>query len=329
MKTSIKTAVAAALCALAAAPALAQEKLSFITTWRAQAEHGGYYQAVAKGFYKECGLDLTIRQGGPGIDGKQLFVAGAVDILMASFSDSAFQINEAGYPSKAVMAIFQKNPQILMTHEGNGIEKFEDMKGKGVMIGAASRGTFWPFLRAKFGYTDDQIRPYSGQIAPWLVDKTAIQQGLVTNEPFRVQKETGKLPKVFLLAQGGYQAYSSVAIVPQKLIDTKPQLVQCFVDASAKGWADFFKDPAPAVALIRKDNPDNPDDVVAYAIKTLKDAGIVDSDDTRKSGYGAMSDARWRAHAQFLAEAGVVAKDTDYRKVFTTQFVSGKRAGAN
>lgn len=318
----------AAIAVLAATAASAQDKLTFLTTWRAQAEHGGYYQAVAKGFYKACGLDLSIRQGGPGIDGKQLFVAGAVDIVMASFSDSAFQINEAGFPSRAVMAVFQKNPQILMTHAGNGIETWEDMKGRPVMIGAASRNTFWPFLRARYGYSDEQIRPYSGQIAPWLVDKAAIQQGLVTNEPFRVQKETGQAPKVFLLAQGGYQAYGSVAIVPQKLIDSRPALVQCFVDASARGWADFLRDPAPGVALIRKDNPDNPDDVVAYAIKTLKDAAILDSEETRQSGYGAMSDARWQAHARFLADAGLIPKSLDYRQVFSTQFLQGKRAGA-
>src|SRR5262249_15898123 len=155
-----------------------------------------------------------------------------------------------------------------------------------IMIGQASRTTFWPFLRAKYGFTDAQIRSYTGQIAPFLTDRQAIQQALITNEPHRVEVETGKLPKTFLLAHHAYGAYASVAIVPQKLVDTKPEAVQCFVNASIRGWIDFMQDPAPAIALIRKDNPDNPDDVVAYSMKMLKAAGIIESAETAKLGLG-------------------------------------------
>ena len=310
----------------AAPPALSAEKLSFLTSWRAQAEHGSYYQALAKGLYQDCGVELTLRQGGPGLDGKQLLVAGSVDIMSASFNDTAIQVNAAGFPAKAVFAMFQRNPQILMTHSGVGLDSFEAMKGRPIMIGAASRSTFWPFLRTKYGFVDSQIASYSGQMAPWLADKMAIQQALITNEPHRVEVETGEKPNTFLLADSGYNAYASVAVISQKLIDSNPQARQCFVDASIKGWIDFFKDPTPAVGLIRKDNPDNPDDVVEYAIKMLKDAKILESDNTSKFGIGAMSDERWKAHTELLKSAGLAPADFNYKDAFTLDFIN-KRVG--
>jgi NitT/TauT family transport system substrate-binding protein len=318
--------VSAAVFASATGSSQALEKMTFITTWRAQAEHGGYYQAVAKSYYNACGLDIRIRQGGPGVDGKQLLVAGAVDLLSVAFSDAAPLINIAGFPAKAVMAIFQKNPQILMAHADSGINLLADMKGKPIMIGVASRTGFWPFLRAKYGFTDAQIRSYNGQIAPFLADDKAITQALITNEPHRVEVETGKMPKTFLLADYGYEAYASTLIVPQAMIDTKPDAVQCFVNGSIRGWIDFMKDPAPAIDLIRKDNPDNPDDVVAYSIKMIKESGMLETAETAKYGLGTMSDARWQSHTRVLQDAGIVAKDFDYREAYTLQFVN-KRYG--
>lgn len=318
----VKAALAVCL-SFAALGAGAQEKLTYISTWRAQAEHGGYYQALAKGYYKDCGVDLTIRPAGPGVNPQQMFAAGAVDIMMASHSEVVLQLNQQGFASKAVMAVFQKNPQILMTHEGNGIEKIEDLRGKPVMVNANSRNTYWAFLKVKYGLKDEQLRPYSGQIAPWLVDKTAIQQAFVTNEPYRVEKETGKAPKVFMLSELGWGSYASISIVPQKLIDTKPKAVQCFVDASRKGWDEFLsKDASPAIALIKKDNPDNPDDVIEYVIKTLNARGIVKSGDALTQGIGAMSDQRWKEFVAMQVQAGLVPAGFDHRSVFTNQFLS-------
>jgi NitT/TauT family transport system substrate-binding protein len=316
----------AAVLVFAASPGQALERLSFMTTWRAQAEHGGYYQAVAKGFYQDCGVELVIRQGGPGVDGKQLLVAGAIDTMSASFNEIALLVNVAGFPAKAVMAMFQKNPQILMAHADAPYATLADMKDRPIMIGQTSRSTFWPFLRAKYGFTDAQIRSYTAQIAPFMADKLAIQQALITNEPHRVQVESGEVPKTFLLADHGYGAYASATIVPQKLIDSKPEAVQCLVNASIKGWIDFMKDPARAVALIRKDNPDNPDDVVAYSMKMLEAAGILETAETAKYGLGTMNDERWRSHSQLMQEAGIVPKSYDYRGAYTLQFVN-KRFG--
>jgi NitT/TauT family transport system substrate-binding protein len=298
------------------------KEISFLTSWKAEAEHGGYYMGLAKGYYASCGVELKIRQGGPMIDGKQLLVTGAVDIMMSNYDDTAFQVNEAGYPARAVMAAFQKNPQILMTHAGNGIEAIEDMRGKPVMISASSRTTFWPFLRAKFGLADNQIRSYTGQLGPYLVDPGAIQQGLVTNEPFLVLNETGVAAKTFLLADLGYPSYSSIAIASQKLIDTAPDAIQCFVNGSIRGWIDFLDDPAPATALIKADNPDNTDALIAYAVKTMKSAGIVETEDTARLGIGAMTDERWKSHFALLVDQGLIGNHQDYTRAFTLQFVN-------
>jgi len=319
------TVLAAMLLAWAGG-AQAAQKVTLLTSWKAQAEHGGYYTAVAKGYYSACGLDVTIRPGGPMVDQKQLLAAGAVDLIQTSYTDDAFALNAAGFKARGVAAFFQKNPQILMTHPGNGVNSLADMKGKPIMISVGLRATVWPFLREKYGFTDSQMRSYTGQLQPWLVDPQAIQQGLITNEPFQVQKQTGTWPKSFLLADNGYGAYASLIVVPQKMIDETPKAVQCFVDGSISGWNDFLKDPAPGLALIRKDNPDNPDDLVAYVVKTLKDQGIIENAETAKHGLGTMSDERWQSHFEMLAKAGVVPKGLDYRQAYTLQFVN-KRHG--
>jgi len=242
--------------------------------------------------------------------------------MMATHGETLFQMNAAGFPGRAVMAMFQKNPQVLIAHAASDVTSLADMKGRPIMIGAASRTGFWTFLRAKYGFVDEQIRPYSGQLGPFLVEPKAIQQALITNEPNRIQKETGETPKVFLLADYGYPSYASITVAPQKLIDTKPAAVQCFVNGTIRGWTDFFKDPAPGVALILKDNPDNAEGVVDFAIKTMRAAAIVETAETAKFGLGTMNDERWKAHYETLAAEGAVAKDLDYRSAYTLRFVN-------
>ncbi len=322
-----RLATGLALVAALFAPqiAQAQEKMTFLSSWRAQAEHGGYYQAVAKGMYRACGLDVTIRMGGPGTDAKALLAGGAVDGMMGSFTDDPFRLNEAGFAAQAVMASFQKTPQILMTHPGNGIEKLEDMKGRPIMIGQSSRTTFWPFLRARYGFTDAQIRAYNFQMGPWLVDKMAIQQGFVSSEPFKVRTEANVEPVVFMLSDLGYLSYSSMPIFPTKTIREKPRAIQCFVDATTDGWIDFFRDPAPASVLIKRDNPDNTDALIAYAIDKMKSYGIVETEDTKRLGIGAMTEARFRGHFEMMRDEGLYKPDFDWRSAFTLDFINKRR----
>ena len=317
--------VAAALAAfVAASPASAQDKLTKATNWKAQAEHGGYYQAVANGTYAKYGLDVTIRQGGPNIDNNLLMLAGRVDFNMGGNSDSVFAFVEKNIPFRAVAAIFQKDPQILMSHPGVGNDTLAALKGKKVLISKAGLVSFYPYLKKLFGYTDDMVVPYTFNMAPFLADKQMSQQGYATSEPFAAIK-AGVTPVVHLLADNGYRTYSTTIEVSQKLIDEKPDLVQRFVDASILGWKDYlYGNPAPGNALIKKDNPDMTDEQIAFSIEAMKKYGIVDSGDAKEFGIGAMTDKRWKEQFDDAASLGVYPANMDFTKAYTTRFVNKK-----
>jgi NitT/TauT family transport system substrate-binding protein len=310
----------------AAAPALAQDKVTKATNWKAQAEHGGYYQAVATGLYAKYGLDVTIRQGGPQIDNNMLMLAGRVDFNMGGNSDSVFTFVEKNLPFRAVAAIFQKDPQVLMSHPGVGNDSLAALKGKKLLISKAGQVSFYPYFKKLYGFTDEMVVPYTFNLAPFLADKQSSQQGYVTSEPFSAMK-AGVTPVVHLLADNGYKTYSTTIEVSQKLIDEKPDLVQRFVDASILGWKDYlYGDPKPGNVLIKKDNPDMADDAIAYSIEAMKKYGIVDSGDAKTGGIGAMTDARWKQAFDDAAALGVYPANLDYTKAYTTKFVN-KRVG--
>jgi len=313
---------AGAFLAACAMPAMAQEKVTFLTSWKAQAEHGGYYQALVKGYYKACGVDMTIRQGGPGIDPAQLLTGKAVDFSLSSHIDAILHMNAAGFPARALTAAFQITPQILMAHPDSNINSFEDMKGHPIMISAGSRSTYWPYFRKKYGWEESQLRSYTGQLAQWLSDKNIVQQGLLTNEPFLVKKQVGWSPKVFLLADAGYRTYSSILTTSQDLIDQKPKVVQCVVTATNKGWVDFMTgDPTPALEAIKKEAPNNTDELMAETIRLMKDRKLVMNEDTEKMGFGVMTVERWKAHYDMLRELNILKTDVDYKKALALQFL--------
>ncbi len=321
MRRTLMGLLAGAALAVMAGAAWADEKIVFATDWKAQAEHGGFYQAVAAGLYKKAGLDVTIHEGGPGIDNQQLIAAGAVDMAMGANSFFPLNLVQAGAPVKAVMAAFQKDPQMLMTHPRDDIKTLADMKGKPIMIADSSINTFWVWLHAKFGFEDTQIRKYTFNMAPWLVDKTAIQQGYLSSEPFLVMKE-GVTPKVFLLADYGYPGYSAMVLVPQKLIDSKPAVVKAFVAASIQGWHDYlYGDNKAANELIKHDNPDMTDDVIAYGIAKMKEYGIADGGDAAKGGIGTMTDARWKEFFDIMVAQKVYPADLNSKAAYTLDFL--------
>ena len=321
-------AALAVLAAIAAVTpsAFAQDKVTKATNWKAQAEHGGYYQAQAKGIYAKYGLDVTIRQGGPQIDNNLLMLAGRIDFNMGGNSDSVFAFAEKNVPFRAVAAIFQKDPQVIMSHPGVGNDSLAALKGKKILISKAGQVSFYPYLKKLFGFTDEQVVPYTFNLAPFLADKQISQQGYATSEPFQAIK-AGVTPVVHLLADNGYRTYSTTIEVGQKLIDEKPDLVQRFVDASILGWKDYiYGDPSAGNALIKKDNPDMTDDIIAFSIEAMKKYGIVDSGDAKQLGIGAMTEKRWKEQFDDAVSLGVYAPTMDYTKAFTTRFVN-KRVG--
>ena len=312
-------ALLAAILSLAR-PALAQDHLTFGIDWLAEAEYGGYYQAMAKGIYAKHGLVVTIRQGGPQVNQMQLMMAGRLDFNLGG--GRAIEFAQQNLPFVAIAAIFQKDPSVLIAHPGMGDDSFAALKGKPIMIGADTRAGWWRFLAAKFGYSDSQIRTYSFNPAPFLASKDAIQQGYLGSEPFSIRQATGVAPVVLLIADAGYPGYANIITTSDRLVADKPDLVQRFVNASIEGWASYLNgDPGPANALIRKDNPEMTDALLAYGRAVMKQHGIVESGDALKLGIGAMTDARWAAFYQVTSSLGMYPKGIDYRRAYTLKFV--------
>ncbi len=325
MRWPLATLVALAAAVVASASsAYADEKVTFLTDWLAEAEHGGFYQALAEGLYKAQGLDVTIKQGGPQINTAQLLLSGAVDMAIEANSFIPLNAVKENANYVAVAAFFQKDPQVLMSHPESGFKTLADLKGKPILISNDAWETYWKFLKVKYGFEDKQGRPYTFNLAPWLADKTLTQQGYLTSEPFSA-RAAGVDPTVFLLADYGYSTYSQVLMVSKKMIAEKPQVVQGFIDASIKGWNDFLNgDHSKGAALIIKDNPDYTLKMNDDSIQALKDSGIVSSGDAKTLGIGAMTDARWKDFFDTMVKAGVYRPDLDYKQAYTLQFVNKK-----
>ena len=313
----LAAALASASFLVPFAPALAQDRVVFATDWLAQAEHGGFYQALAEGTYRKHGLEVTIRMGGPQVNGLQLLAAGQIDVAMADGLQALSAI-EQNVPVVAIAATLQKNPTVLISHPGT--TKIEQLKGRPIAIGAASNTTFWPWLKAQFGFTDDQKRPYGFSVQPFLADKTLSQQGFATSEPYSIEK-AGVKPSVFLLADFGYPPYSEALVVRRDTLDKREAVLERFVRASAEGWKSYLANPAPGNALIRKDNPQMSEELLAYGVAKMKDHAIVDSGDAKKDGLLTMSDARWRATVDFLKLTRLAKPGVDYTKAWSLAVV--------
>jgi NitT/TauT family transport system substrate-binding protein len=313
--------------ATAPKPQAALTHITFVTDWKAQAEHGGFYEALALGLYRKRGLDVSIMEGGPSVNVPQLLAGGAADFGIGSNGFISLNMVREGVPIRAVMAVFQKDPQVLISHPRPDVKSLADMKGKPIMIADASTAAFWPWLKAKYGFSDTQIRKYTFNLAPFLVDPKAIQEGYLTSEPYTVETEGHFKPPVFLLADNGYPGYANMVLVPQKWIDQKPQAVQAFVDATIEGWTDYLHgDPAPANVLIKKDNPEMTDGLIAQAISKMKSYGVAEPADAKMHSIGQMSDARWKTFFDTMASEGLYPKALDYRKAYTLKFITSAPA---
>ncbi len=301
--------------------------IRFATDWKAEAEQGGFYEAVAEGLYAKHGLDVTIVQGGPGSNVPQQLAAGAVDMGVGSNAFIVMNLAQQKVPVKAVAAVFQKDPQVLLAHPDAGVKTIADLKGHPILLGDASVGAFWVWLKAKYGFTDDQVRKYTFNSAPFLADKRAAQEGYVTSEPYSIEKQTGMKPLVFLLADNGYPGYATMILAPDALIAKNPAAVKAFVEATAEGWHDYlYGDPKPADALIKKDNPEMTQDVLDQARAKMRDDGIADGGDAKTGGIGIMTDARWAAFFDMASGQGVYPKTFDHKTAYTLQFVGGAPA---
>jgi NitT/TauT family transport system substrate-binding protein len=291
----------------------------FATDWKAQAEHGGFYQALAKGFYKKHGLNVTIRPGGPQTDNPRLMAAGALDIAMASNNFQPLNLIAAGADVKVVMASFQKDPQVLMVHPHIKASSITDLRGMPVFISDSAVATFWPWLKAKFAFEDSQIRKYTYSLAPWLVNKNTVQEGYLSSEPFTAT-ENGVTPKVFLFADAGYPGYAGMVMVRQDYLSAHSDAVRAFVAASIEGWQDYlWADPAPGNALILKDNPEMTPALLAFAIGKMRENAMLGE----KGRVGQMDPVRWQQFYDEMSALGIIDKGLDVEAAYSLEFLPG------
>ena len=324
MRRFLSISAAAVAAATASGGSAVAEPVTFMSNWLAQAEHGGYYQAVVDGSYAECGLEVTIQQGGPQVAGRPLLLAGKIDFYMGGNMQQAFDAVAQDIPLRVVAASFQKEPQVMMSHPGQGLDTWEDLpKADQYIVGDEGAQSFLLWMAEEYGFDLAKRVPYTFNAAPFIANKKSIQQGYVTSEPFAVEKEGGFMPNQFLLADYGYDTYSTTIEAMQDTIDKRPEVVQCFVDGSAKGWYNYlYGDNAAANEAIKKDNPDITDEQIAFTISQLKKFGIVDSGDTEKLGIGAMTDARMQSFYDKMVKAKVLPAGIDIAKSYTLQFVN-------
>ncbi len=302
---------------LGTAAAHATDKVTFLTSWYAQAEHGGFYQAVAAGIYAKHGLDVTVKMGGPQINGMQLLTAGQADFIM-SYDLQVLKSIEKGLPVVTVGTSFQKDLQGMMTHDD--VKGLADLKDRTILAATTAHTTWLPWLKSKYGYTDGQVRAYTFNLQPFFADRTIAQQAYPSSEPFQAMKN-GVNAKFFLFADDGYPPYGTTIVTMQKTVADKPDLVARFVRASIEGWKSYLADPSAGNALIRQANPKMGDDQIAFGVKRMKELQVFDGGDARTMGAGVMTDARWERTYAFMVNAGLLKAGTDWKRAYTLRFV--------
>jgi NitT/TauT family transport system substrate-binding protein len=295
----------------------AQDKVTFMTSWYAQAEHGGFYQALAKGIYQKHGLDVTIKMGGPQVNNLQLMLAGQADFIM-SYDLAVLSAVEKGFPATTVATSFQKDLQGMLTHDD--VKSLGTLKDKTILVASSGRTTWWPWLKSKYGYTDEQARAYTFNLQPFFADRNLVQQAYPSSEPFQAMKQ-GVKANFFLFADEGYPPYGTTIVTTQKLVTDNPTVVARFVRASIEGWKSYLADPAAANELIKKDNPKMDDEQITFAIRRMKELKVFDGGDAATAGAGIMTETRWKQTYDFMVKAGLLKAETDWKKAFTTQFV--------
>jgi NitT/TauT family transport system substrate-binding protein len=319
--------ITGAIAACLGGSALAQQPLTevtFGTNWIAQGEHGGYYQAVADGTYETYGLKVTIVPGGPRASNRMLMTVGKLDFYMGGSMIQAFSAVEKDIPTIVVAAHFQKEPQVLLSHPGQGLDTFADLKkSNDILLSKDGVATFFQWMKVEYGFKDEQVKPYGFNPAPFIANKASVQQGYVTSEPLTIEKAAGFKPNVLLLADHGFSTYSTTVETRREVVEKNPDLVQRFVDASTLGWYHYlYGDNTKAKELIKRDNPEMTEELLAYSRTKMKEYGIVDSGDTASLGIGAMTDARMKDFFDKMVKSGLFKADLDYRQAYTLRFVN-------
>jgi NitT/TauT family transport system substrate-binding protein len=301
--------------------ARAATKLRVLTNFYPESNHGGLYQALATGLYDKAGLDVTIRPGGPQIVGMQLLMGGETDVVMGA-AISVLTAFEQGVPAIVIMPTFQFDPQVIVTRPDIG--SLADLKGHKILVSALGRGSYWLWLKDRFGLTDDQVAPYTGNFQPFMQDPTIALGGVVTSEPYFLRKAGADI-KYFLLAEHGYPPYGYPLVAMQSLLNKDRDAVARFVLATLEGWKSYMTDPTPGLKMIKEARPDASDEWLQYAVTTARNLKLLNGGDAQQAGIGVMTDSRWKQLADFMTSVGLLKPSTDWRAAYTTEFVKDLR----
>ncbi|AZP41950.1 MULTISPECIES: ABC transporter substrate-binding protein [Rahnella] len=297
--------------------AQADEKIALLTSWYAQAEQGGYYQALATGIYKRYGLDVSIQSGGPQINGMQLLLSKRADVIIG-YDLQLLESVQRGFQAKAIAAPFQFDPQGLLTHAS--VTSLDGLKDKTILVSSSGQSTWWPWLKARYQLSDSQVRPYTFNIQPFVADGNVAQQAYVSSEVFQAQK-AGVKSNFFLFSEHGYPPYGGILITRPELISSRKDAMAKFVKASMEGWVSYLQNPAAGNALIKKDNPKMTDDLLAWGVEQIQAHHLIDGGDAATQGWGTMTEARWQKTRDFMVNAKLLNADTDWKQAYTTEFV--------
>ena len=301
-------------------------RLRFATDGRAQATHGGFYQALASGAYETRGLTVQIIQGGPGGDVPQRLANNTVELGLASSSFLPMNLVAQGAPVKAVAAFFQKDPQVLIARPEPAVEGIAGLVGRPLYLSDSARDTVWLWLRATYGFTDGQLqRLEDNDLAPFLADREAVLQGELTGDVAAVQNAASFEPRVLMLADEGYPSYGAMVLSTDAFARDNAGALRGFIAASVEGWRDYIQgDGRAADALIRQANPDVSQAALDQARAALRSNSVISGGDAALYGLGAMTAERWQAFFEVMSGAGLYPADLDWRRAFTTQYLPGR-----
>jgi NitT/TauT family transport system substrate-binding protein len=276
-------------------------KVRFKTDWFPQAEHGGFYQAVAKGFYKEAGIDVEIVPGGPGVPVEDILLAGQVDLAMGRSDDMIAWVSR-GVPLMTVGVYMEKDPQAILVHDEDSIRTFSDLNGRTIM---GVQGSNWiDYIKVHY-HIDFNLIPSNFGIAQFMADKHFIQQCFVTNEPFYVIKNGGH-PRTLLMSDSGFNPYRVLYTTPRYARDHSME-VRAFIAASLRGWDDFMNgDPSPGKALIAKSNENMSPEFMDYSIKAMRDENMISGKADLGERLGLMTRRRLQQQVDDLFELKII-----------------------
>ena len=306
---------------LGARTARAATKVTFLANWYAEAEHGGFYHALASGLYEKAGLDVEIKQGGPQLNVTQLLLGGEADFIMG-YDIQVLSGRERGLPVKAVATSFQVELQGIMVRPD--VKSLADLKGRKIYVSSSAYTSYWPWLKKRFGYTDDMAGTKSGGLQTFFADPTSGVTGYVTHEPF-VAMQRNVPVKFLMFSDEGYPTYTNPIVSTDAYLQKNGEVVSRFLRASMQGWKNYLQEPTAGNLLIKKMNTKMDDAQIAFSYRKIKELEAVEGRDAKTMGIGIMTEERWRKTRDFMVDVGLLKPETDWKQAFTLDYIKDLR----